>query len=76
MIPLGEYVRVPGERIFHGLHNPVLTAGFGLAYEYKRFYSRLALNFPVFGPEVREDSVTKGVELWPYAGFHVGVRVF
>jgi len=73
---LGEYVRVKRERVFHGLHDPVVTAGFGLAHEYKRFYSRLAVNFPAFGPEVRQDSVTEGVEFVPYLGFQVGVRVF
>lgn len=73
---LGERVRVKGERVFHGLHDPALTAGFGLAYENERFQSRLALNFPVFGPNVKEDSVTQGVELLPYLGFQVGVRLF
>jgi hypothetical protein len=69
-------VYVPGERVFSGLHDPVLTTGLGLAYEYKRFYSRLAINLPVIGPEVEEDSVTTGFFLFGYAGFQVGVRVF
>jgi hypothetical protein len=73
---LGEYVRVPGERAFHGLHDPAFTAGLGIANEYKRFYSRLAITFPVIGPHVEEDSVTKAFYLFPYAGFQVGVRVF
>ena len=73
---LGEHVLVPRERFFRGLHDPVLTAGLGFAGEYKRFYGRLAFSFPVFGPAVMQDSVTKGVELWPYAGFQIGVRVF
>jgi hypothetical protein len=73
---LGEYAYVPGERVFHGLHDPVLTAGFGFANEYKRFYSRLALTFPVIGPYVERDSVNEGFELWPYIGFQLGVRVF
>jgi hypothetical protein len=73
---LGEYIRVPGERVFHGLHQPALTAGLGLAYENGRFQSRLAFNLPVFGPEVTEDSVSKGVDLIPYLGFQVGVRIF
>jgi len=73
---LGEYVHVSGVRVFHGLHDPVFTAGFGLAYESGRFYSRLAVNLPVIGPHVEQDSVTKGLELWPYMGFQVGVRVF
>jgi len=69
-------VYVPGERTFRGLHDPVLMTGLGLAYEYKRFYSRLAINLPVLGPQVVEDSVTKGFFLFGYAGFQVGVRVF
>jgi hypothetical protein len=73
---LGEYVHVNGERAFAGLHDPVLTAGFGLAYENKWFSSRLAVNLPVFEPEIKQDSVTKGVEFVPYIGFQVGVRVF
>ncbi|MCX6843372.1 MAG: hypothetical protein NTX53_13945 [candidate division WOR-3 bacterium] len=73
---LGEYVHVPAERVFHGLHDPVLTAGFGLANEYKRFYSRLAITFPVIGPHVERDSVNAGFELWPYVGFQLGLRVF
>jgi len=73
---LGEYVHVTGQRVFRGLHDPVVTAGFGLAYEYQRFYARLAVNFPVIGPEVKQDSVTKGLEFVPYTGFQVGVRLF
>lgn len=69
-------VYVPGERVFHGLHDPVLTTGLGLAYEYKRFFSRLAVTYPVTGPEVVEDSVSTGFFLFPYAGFQVGVRLF
>ena len=73
---LGGYVHVPAERVFQGLHDPVFTAGFGFAGEYKRFYSRFALTFPVIGPEVERDSVNEGFELWPYVGFQIGVRVF
>jgi hypothetical protein len=73
---LGGYVRVPAERVFNGLHDPVFTAGLGLANEYKRFYSRLAITFPVIGPHVEEDSVAKGFELWPYMGLQFGLRVF
>ncbi|MEI8191974.1 MAG: hypothetical protein WCI75_19865 [candidate division NC10 bacterium] len=73
---LGRYVHVQGERVFHGLHDPVFTAGFGFASEYKRFYSRLALTFPVIGPHIERDSVNEGFELLPYLGFQLGVRVF
>ena len=64
------------ERTFDGLHDLVFTPGIGIACEYKRFYSRLALNFPVVGPQVELDSVTAGFELLPYLGFRVGVRHF
>jgi hypothetical protein len=73
---LNNYVRISGERFFRGLHDPVLTTGLGLAYEHDRVYWRLAFNFPLVGPEVKEDSVTKGFYLFPYMGFQVGVRVF
>ena len=65
-----------GERVFHGLHDPALTTGLGLAYEHDRVYWRLAFNFPALGPNVEEDSVTKGIALIPYAGFQFGVRIF
>src|SRR5512138_3037547 len=58
-----------------GKAGPALTTGFGLAYEYKRF-SPDRLQFPVFGPTAEGDSVTKGVEIWPYAGLQIGVKVF
>ncbi len=73
---LGEFVHVSGVRIFHGLHDPVVTAGFGLAYEFGRLYSRLAVNLPVIGPEVEQDGVTKGIEFVPYIGLQVGLRLF
>jgi hypothetical protein len=73
---IGEYIRIPGERVFHGLHDPALTTGLGLAYEHDRVYWRLAFNFPALGPNVEEDSVTKGIALIPYAGFQFGVRIF
>jgi len=73
---LGEFVDVSGERVFRGLRDPIFTVGFGLAYEVGRFYSRLAVNSPIIGPSVEQDSVTKGIEFVPYMGLQVGVRVF
>jgi len=73
---IGEYIRIPGERAFNGLHDPALTTGLGFAYEQGRFYSRLAVIVPALGPNVEEDSVTKGLMLIPYAGFQFGVRIF
>jgi len=37
---------------------------------------RLAITFPIIGPHVEEDSVTKGFELPPYMGSQFGMRVF
>jgi|GEM_PF-2227776 len=73
---LGKRVYVPGEATFHGLHDPALTAGLGFANEYKRFYSRLAITFPIIGPGVGGDSATVGFALVPYMGLQVGVGVF
>jgi len=72
---LGEYVYGQRERIFSGLKDPVLTAGLGIAAEYKWVSSRFAFTVPLVRPNVRHDDVHMDFQVFPYLGIQLGVRV-
>jgi hypothetical protein len=72
---LGEYVYGQRERIFSELKDPVLTAGLGIAAEYKWFSSRFAFTVPLIKPNMSGDDTKLGFDVLPYLGCQIGVRV-